>query len=383
MNVLKLFILILFFTIIHCDCVNKYRKKTTKMIGKDIYAELLFFGQPISQCLNLQTPSPLAILNTAGNISIGDINNNEFINIDNNTHFSFSCKRYYSFPNQLLLWGFGLRNFCIVDINTGVVEDFLLSSNGNERIIQVDIIDYKNPKLYIDIAKSTWGKSIHRGLIFDPLNKNVTDTINNYSGEIFPLPNGDLLFEKFNGSHPPKWQIGNGFNTEFSNNKLTDKLNDSSLIAWAVSYSYQNNFMIGYNTVNHQMIYYSIKWDNTFDNISIEPFTFQKEANQILWHHFEISPDGKWAKSVARQKEPYTKSDTITFFAINDSFPQSLSLPVYGGVSSRNGGGCFVETDDWGTVYVDITPEMPGHLVVYRMRDVMEKVIEKTQKLAQ
>ena len=82
-----------------------------------------------------------------------------------------------------------------------------------------------------------------------------------------------------------------------------------------------------------------------------------------------------------QDKNLANKNDTITFFAINDSFPQSLSVPVYGGLSSMNGGGCFLETADWGTVYIDLSPDKPGYLIVYKMRDVMAKVVEKMRKL--
>ncbi|MBN1292666.1 MAG: hypothetical protein JXB48_12570 [Candidatus Latescibacteria bacterium] len=323
----------------------------------------------------------LAIASGMGTVTVGNIKNGDFILNDYGAQFSYPCKKYYSLRDGSLIWGFGLRDFYIADLVNGTVKEELASHNGNERIVQMDVLDRDKPTLYVEITKTNWGEYIQRELVYDPVDKKSIDTINDYKGELFLLPNGNILFEKFNGSLPATWKIGKGFKTGLKDNLLTDKLNDAKVYVWSISYSYQNNLMIGFNTINDKDIYYVIKWDDNFEDVSIEPFSFQRDPDRYLWDHFEISQDGKWAKTVSKLKKSDQRTDDITFYAVNDSFPQSLSPPVYGGRSTRDGGGCFLETDDWGTVYVDISPEAPGYLAVYKMSDVMNKVVEKMRNL--
>lgn len=352
------------------------------MVGVDIFAQLIWTGSSIGQCLQVFDSKTIAVVSGMGTVNVGNIRNAEFTLKDYSVQFSYPCKKYYSIQNASLLWGFGLRDFYIADLKNGSIKEDLVSHNGNERIIQIDMLDRDQPTVYIDIAKSNWGNNIHRGLIYDLSIQKTIDTIKDFQGEIFSLQNGKLLIEKFNDDmEPATWKISDSLNGAQSENSLTKKLNELGVFVWSTSYSYANNSMIGFNDLRDDMVFFSIFWDDNFEDVSIEPFSFQRDPDRYLWDHFEISPDGKWAKTVSKLKKTDQRTDDITFFVVNDSFPQSLSPPVYGGRSTRDGGGCFVETDDWGTVYVDISPEAPGYLVVYKMSDVMNKVVEKMRNM--
>ncbi len=355
------------------------------MVGIDITASLIGTGSSVAQCLNVISPDTFAIISGMGNISVvkfekGAIN----LSIINDHLFESPCKKYFSLPDDKYLWGFGIRDFQILDLSSGIQQTHLLSHNGNDMIYSTTVVDTTDLKIWIDIVHHSFKKTDSNdiSIIFDVIQNKVIDTIYGYGGFIFLLHDNMTLCELFDAPKPTTWKISSELIYDQKDNELTKKLSDLGISAYPESYSKKNMLMIGnYNTEDGTNNFASVKWDPSYEDISIQPFTYQQEKDIVLWEQFEISPDGKWAKTVARDYSTEKRTDDITFYAVNDSFPQSLSPPVYGGRSTRDGGGCFVETDDWGTVYVDISPEAPGYLVVYKMSDVMNKVVEKMRNL--
>jgi hypothetical protein len=353
----------------------------------ELFPEMIWMGGPLAQCCNVFNKDVLAIITSEGTVKIGKIENDEFISENKKTvSFNSPCKKYFSLKENHFIWGYGTRDFQIIDINKNTINELIISANGNDMIYSTTPLPFNDLIICIDLVRASWNKnkSNTKTFLYSIASSAITDTLAGFNGILFILKNNKVLYEKFNHPKLNSWKIKSEIKTgEGETNKLTKYLSDTGMLVWQNSYNDKKNIMIGTAHVDDSIKFFTTKWTDDFQDISIEPLTIQVSKDTTMFDRFEFSEDGNWAKTVSRDWKKNSDSDFITFFAVNDTFPQSLSLPVYGGVSSRNGGGCFVETDDWGTVYVDITPEMPGYLVVYKMRDVMDKVIEKTRKLTQ
>ena len=351
------------------------------MTEGDIYPELYFTQSHTSYCMVVQQPDQFAMIDNEGTIQICDLNDTSNISQKNVYTLPFSCDQYYSSDKQPYIYGYALREFEIINLQSGEINSFLPTYNGNSKICQIDIFSQAPFLLHIDMVKFGWKEDVHTGYIYNPIEDTLIDTIENFQGELFLLPDNQKIIELF--GDPPahnKWSLSGDLKDFSKTNKLTEKLSTLGMRTWAISFNPNNHLMLGHTLINDTLTNYSIKWDSTFDNIKIEPITYQFPEDRIFSERFQFSSDGKWMRTVSSDTVDLD-ADYITFFKIDQKYPQSISLPVYGTRSQIKSRGCFVETKTMGTVYIDVSEHYPGHLLVYKMSDVQNKIIEKMQKM--
>jgi hypothetical protein len=143
--------------------------------------------------------------------------------------------------------------------------------------------------------------------------------------------------------------------------------------------------MIGRNYVNDKTNLYLIHWKNDYSEQSINRLSFHIPRDRFMSSHFEISHDGKWLKGVSFSQDTDIHDDKIVFYQADVKYPAGLSLGVLGGESNINMWyyGAFVETKQWGQVYIDIHKASEGILLVYKMRDVMEQIVKRAKEMVE
>jgi hypothetical protein len=60
----------------------------------------------------------------------------------------------------------------------------------------------------------------------------------------------------------------------------------------------------------------------------------------------------------------------IVFYKVDNAFPNGLSTPIYGGITSEGNKGCFINHDVLGPLYLDIPPS--GDPVIYKLNQIPE-----------
>jgi hypothetical protein len=177
------------------------------------------------------------------------------------------------------------------------------------------------------------------------------------------------------------------------NNKLTQAMTENRLFiqAWYNTKCINSKKRI---LISHKDLhvkdsadsYISIRWDSVFQYLLVEPMLIQcpRSNDGDFSEMWTFSPDGEWLMNKFHEIHKDTKSaflndwiefDKIVFYHVSPEYPNGISPPVFGGISSKENYGCFVNHSTLGPLYIDLY-HSGNYVLVYKLNQVLE-VLEK------
>jgi hypothetical protein len=136
------------------------------------------------------------------------------------------------------------------------------------------------------------------------------------------------------------------------------------------AFSFDKRIIIGMG-IGSLLQPFSVRWNPEKTDIKIEPIILQCPKPDIFGENWEISPDGNWCINKAtRNWDTKNEYEAIVFYKVDNAFPNGLSTPIYGGLTSEDNKGCFINHDVLGPLYLDIPPS--GDPVIYKLNQIPE-----------
>lgn len=388
-------ILLLAIIILQCTCsisrkhyINNLLKDPTIMNG-DISPIILNGEIPVTSILNVASPTNYVLIDLAGQIHTFKIADNKIVTQKNgNCALNRPCNEYFSSCSSHFVWGFGVRDFHVVDLNSHQSKSIVVSHDGNEKIVSANL--FSNSLFFIQNYHTGW--SLKESYIevshFDFDSNKITFSLKCNGGVFFPINNSDAIWEGFGDTtEPSTWEL-----TDFKlqnplKNSFTDTLTKLDIYVGDDSWNPLSRIMVGRDrkAFNRDFYTYSISWDSSFKDISISPLTYQIPKDKCFSDYFQFSLDGKWARVTASQAptidEDNSNQKFNVFYNIDEKYPQKISLPVFGGKTSENSKGAFIDTPEYGTVYLDISDGLNGIIYMYKMSDVLTQIVKKSAEM--
>ena len=177
-----------------------------------------------------------------------------------------------------------------------------------------------------------------------------------------------------------EWVFTDIFFKNKMENELTKKMKKLIIVSWSKSktYSLTSRTMLGTGKVNGETVYYSIRWDEKFEDVKVEPIILQRPDGNDMDVAFEFSGDGKWVKTF---RYPYSNGremiPELMFYHVSDIYPQGLSMPILAGMSFESTQGAFLNHSKWGTCYAQLIGSHTLH--VYKLNDGLKLLAEQAK----
>jgi hypothetical protein len=144
------------------------------------------------------------------------------------------------------------------------------------------------------------------------------------------------------------------------------------------AFNMENRIIIGMG-IDSLLHPFSVRWKQDKTDIKIEPLIVQCPKPDIFGENWEISPDGNWCINKAtRNCNTKNEYEAIVFYKVDNAFPNGLSTPIYGGLTSEDNKGCFINHDVLGPLYLDIPPS--GDPVIYKLNQIPELLKNAVKK---
>ncbi|MCP4134986.1 MAG: hypothetical protein GY754_28690 [bacterium] len=289
-------------------------------------------------------------------------------------------QEFFSDSENNLMWMKRGRGFYALDVESKKSGHTVASGDGDQWIHNAFVADPEKKIFFIELASPPPDPKTY--LLYDLLTDTDVFTSPEYDGVMFPLSSSLLLYcefyEKF-GKSMLKWQVVDTHFNKQKDNKLTKRLTKMQIYVWAHSKTFHFNkrmmFGTGKNPLDkYSLIYYTIRWDEKLEDIKIEPIILQlpKKEKGRLGADFVLSHDGNWVKTVLKPHEEGIIPDTLIFYHASGIYPQGLSMPITGGYTNRDNPGAFMDHEEWGPCYVEMDPDVPGKLFIYKLNQGMD-----------
>jgi len=165
-------------------------------------------------------------------------------------------------------------------------------------------------------------------------------------------------------------------------NKLTKEMKKFSIDPWpqTKTLSCKSRIMISSISLNNETVYFTVRWDEKFEDIKIEPVIFQRPFGNFLDEAFDFSQDGKWVKTL---RIPFSEGKDMPWeliiYHVSDIYPQGLSMPVFCGYSMESTPGAFMDHEEWGMCYVQLIGT--NTLYVYKLNEGLKLTAENAKEL--
>jgi hypothetical protein len=385
---LKLFLLILSLLITTHDCALPRSTISIKsehpMISNGVFPEVISTGIPIVAILATGSEYKTIAISSSGNIySINSLFKEPYITQIKKIYFKEPCKEFFSNPSLPIICGTGIRDFQIIDLNNHTLESGIVSCNGNEEFFFSYLFKTTKPIFLMTLEHTGWNDSdsYEETYLYDFNQKKVEKIDDEYFASMWiQLDEKTLLREEMQRENKPSsWKILNEDLEGKESNKLTDTLYKYSPDVFKNSYNFQKKLII-FSTDDSIFANCTISWDSLYKDISVVPWTFQEPKEIISGKDYCFSPDGTWLRNTACYRSDL-ETDYNVFYHISDAYPASVSIPIFGIESVVGVQGAFLDTPEWGTVYVDLSRGLDGILMVYKMRDVLAKIVERAKEM--
>jgi len=283
----------------------------------------------------------------------------------------------YSDPQHNVIWAKRGRRFSALDIETKKTGELIVSHDGDDNIHHIILADPEKRIFAIDIigyASHIEDSPIHY-ILYDLFNNKTIYSSKNYNGFLFPYAKNTLLWEDFLSDSKgidsiSRWQFTDLQLNKLPGNNLTLKLNESGMNVWyknGIPFHFGKRIMIGKEIRSENQVCCTIRWDEELRNVKIEPFYVRERGGYFLSDFFTFSGEGNWVRTTIT---PDNKDQSeLTFYRVDDSYPQGLSPPIFGGITGNLTHGAFVTHSVWGPIYVEMDDSHPSILLMYKLND--------------
>jgi hypothetical protein len=354
------------------------------MSTNQIFPEIVSVNLPIVTIQFTGSQYGVVAITKSGEIyALKSLTTEPFFKKVKSIEFKEPCECYFSSPKFPYICGTGIRDYQILDLNQNTVSTQLISCDGNEKIFISYLFGSRIPMLFLTVEHVGWGQadSYEDTYLYDFNQKNQNKVLSGYySSALFQLSDTLFLRLEIQRNHlPQKWQIFESSIQTTSTNDLSDTLNKLGFGPYISSVNSSKNMLICEENKEPFRLF-SISWDSHFKNVKVVPWTFQQPKQYIPGKDYCFSQDGNWLRNTAAERSNLHSIYNV-FYYLSDKYPGNVSIPIFGLEAIEFIPGAFLDTPEWGTVYVDISRGLDGILMVYKMRDVMAKIVERAKEM--
>ncbi|MCK4796565.1 MAG: hypothetical protein KAT05_04245 [Spirochaetes bacterium] len=393
MKINFLLLSIIIITLFSCKTIEKKNKKINEIIykykgfGDDMKKRLrpmiLQSKKPINGLVGINKQNCLATINKNGEFSILEIDEGGFISIDPLVYKfpPYEGTSLHSDSEHNIVWQIRGRGFYFFDIKTKRTGHCIASNDGDDKIINSFLVDPKN-KIFLIKIRSYY----HNGnyyILYDLMKDEIIFTSSIFKGSIYPLNYNNFLFNEVYGENNNllRWHIIDISFNKLKENKLTKKLTKMQINIWEKTKTIHNGrmMMLGTFWVNDDLVYASIRWDDEFEDIRIEPLVLQKPKGKNISPRFVFSPDGNWVKSLKTVRTGVNFPPELLIYHVGEVYPQGLSLPILCGYTKKINQGGFMNHSLWGPCYVYLDCDFDNKLFVYKLNDGLKILAEQAK----
>ena len=296
------------------------------------------------------------------------------------------CVEIKSDNESNIVWSLRGRGLYVLDLVTKQKGHCVVSSDGDDKVVNSQLIDPEKKIIMVEFSRL--GPGIAGGIagfiyiLYDLVNDKIIYESPLYSGDFYRLKDDFLFFGKLKSEKGKLlfWNIRNQILEVRSDNNLIKKLNKLLIEVWSKSkpISLISRTMLGTGKVNGETVYYSIRWDEKFEDVKVEPIILQRPDGNDMDVAFEFSGDGKWVKTF---RYPYSNGremiPELMFYHVSDIYPQGLSMPILAGMSFESTQGAFLNHSKWGTCYAQLIGSHTLH--VYKLNDGLKLLAEQAK----
>lgn len=361
-----------------------YEFKGTENMNETLQPVVLQTGFNTSGIWQLNRPNTVAALDGHGHFALITIDEEGNAKQDTIRH-NFPSETMHSTdtdPQHMFMWGFRNRGFYIMDLNTGEYRDDG-ADNGSTEIKKIQLIDPEKKTFCISLHDSS--KKIEENskfnVIYDFAKDQILSRSDYYRGYIWPIKNNRFLSCEYigTGMGSAHWYISDADFENKVTNKLTKELTKFQIFLWPNSptFNSRRRLLLGTSEISGSLQYFSAQWNEDFSDVTVEPLLIQKMNELWIGDFFQISYNGNWTKSISHKDIPPLNLNRLVLFRSSPGIPQALSQPVFCGFSSENYKGAFMEHSVWGTCYVEVDPQFPDKLFVYKGNDALQWLADK------
>ena len=382
-------LLLLFF--FNCTEGRRLKKilEGVNMLCGDIFPEVNSVKIPVLGIYNDREPGTFIIVSMGGTIYRGNFENSEIKTTPvDSVRIESPCKQMFFDTERQIIYGYGVRDFHALDLNTKQYRKTIVSYKGNDKILFAGLLkEEPGIRFLIQTAYTGWTDkdSYEIYTIYDFEKDSIVFKSDKFfgGGILYPINKNYLLFQKWNDSDPTEWYFTDNSLEQKTANEFTKALSNKNIGAWDNCVSIDQRIIVGRFRETGQLII--IRWKPDYSDYSILPFTFHNPEGRSIQEYFEISPDGNWVKGISKSKNFDIRDDKVVFYHADPKYPSGLSLAVHGGESylSQYYPGAFIKTKQWGMVYVDIFKGMDGVLFVYKMNDVLGQIVKRAAEMVE
>lgn len=388
-----MFRLFLFLILLLVNCTEGHRlKKILKgvnMTNSDILPEVISLKIPILGIYNDREPGTFIIVSMGGSIYRGHFENGGIKStIIDSVRIEEPCKQLTFDATRQILYGYGVRDFHAIDLTTKQYRKSIVSYKGNDKIRFTTLLkDIPAIQFIIRTSYTGWTDDDSYDIysIYDFEKDTIVFTSDKFfgGGKLYPIKPNHLLFQKWNNSNPTEWYFTDNTLAKKESNEFFKALSAKDIGTWDNDVNLAQRILIGTVRIGGQLII--ARWKPDYSDFSILPFTFHKTKDRSIQEYFEISPSGNWIKGISKSQNLDIRDDKVVFYHANSKYPSGLSLAVHGWESYllQYYPGAFIETKEWGTVYVDIFKGMDGVLFVYKMNDVLAQIAKRAKEMVE
>ena len=164
-------------------------------------------------------------------------------------------------------------------------------------------------------------------------------------------------------------------------NKLTKELTKFQIKQWPYSRTVHTGkrMLLGTSEPLGVLTYFTARWDETYEEVKVEPIILQRYTDLLINDDFQFSADGDWVKSLLTEKNSVLGLPRLIIYHAKNIYPQGLSMPILCGYSSDNNPGAFMQHEEWGPCYVEQDPNYPDKLFVYKLNDGLKLLAEQAK----
>jgi len=330
----------------------------------------------------------IAGINGSGKFIVIKINKNELITVKNAAGIfpTVDGMEVNSDNEYNFVWNTRGRGFYAADIDTKLKGHCVASSNANDKIVNCQLIDPENKIFLIELSRLGRLTDIE-GFIYVLYDLNSNDIIFESKVEDtihYRFNKDNILTCKIYGENNEfgKWYLTDLNGKNITENNLTKKLTELNFFSASKTkvFSTKSNTLLTKLEVNNETVYYTVRWDEKFEEIKIEPIIFQRPFGNFLDEAFEFSQDGKWVKTL---RIPFSEGRDMPWeliiYHVTDIYPQGLSMPIFCGYAMESTPGAFMDHEKWGMCYVQL---IGGNtLYVYKLNEGLKLMAENAEEL--
>ncbi|MBN2534514.1 MAG: hypothetical protein JXB88_16645 [Spirochaetales bacterium] len=288
----------------------------------------------------------------------------------------------HSDPANNFLWQVRGRGLYFLDISTMQTKHIISSYNFNDEVGSVSIISPEKKLLYVWLMNHGIDDPESFSFVIIDFNRGEI-VFESYliAGGLFPLNDSKALFQEYTGDQGNiiKWSLTDYSLENIQDNKLTKQLSQLQIDVWPYSkvYHREKRIMLGYSRMTGTIEYFSITWDEDFEDIHSEPIIIQRPGGKRIGADFQFSANGDWVKTLLTEKSGPIDTPRLLFYHVHDMYPQHLSQPILCGYTNRENPGAFMDHEKWGPCYVEQDPDYPKKIFVYKLNEGLKLLADQ------